>query len=185
MIQSQKPTFRPQTLSRVLVIGCPGAGKSTFARALRDVSGLPLTYLDMLFQRPDRTTASREEFDAALAAVMAQPRWIIDGNYHRTLPLRFERCDTVYDFDLPPEDCLAGAMARIGHAREDMPWVERELDPEFRQYILDFARDQRPAIEALKAQYRAQKRIVVFRTREEAARYLQGLRQSNETEEIP
>ena len=182
MNQPQKPTFRAQTLRRVLVIGCPGAGKSTFARALRDLSGLPLTYLDMLFHRPDRTTASREEFDAALDAVVAQPRWIIDGNYQRTLPLRFDRCDTVFWLDLPLEDCLAGAQARIGQAREDMPWVEREFDPEFRQYIMEFARDQRPAVEALIARYRAQKRIVVFHTHDEAARFLRAMK-DDETEE--
>ena len=170
-------------LNRVLVIGCPGAGKSTFARALRDLSGLPLTYLDMLFHRPDRTTAPRETFDAALSAVVAQERWIIDGNYQRTLPLRFAACDTVFCFDLPVEDCLAGAAARIGQPREDMPWVEERFDPAFRQYILDFPRDQRPAIEALIARYRDEKRIVVFHTREEAAQYLRGLRQRDETEE--
>ena len=160
---------------RILVIGCPGAGKSSFARALRDVSGLPLYYLDMLFHRPDRTTASREEFDEALRRIVAQPRWIIDGNYQRTLPLRFAACDTVYYFDLPVELCLEGARARIGQKREDMPWVEREMDPEFEQYILDFPRDQRPPIEALIGQYRDSRRIIRFRSREEAARLLRGI----------
>ena len=173
-------------LNRVLVIGCPGAGKSSFARALRDVdeTGLPLCYLDMLFHRPDRTTAPREEFDAALAEVMARPRWIIDGNYQRTLPLRFARCDTVFFFDLPVDDCLAGAAARIGRPREDMPWVEERFDPDFRQYILDFARDQRPAIETLIERYQGEKRIVVFRTREEAAQYIGGLKRRNKEETI-
>ena len=56
-----------------------------------------------------------------------------------------------------------------------MPWVEQDFDPEFRQYILDFPRDQRPAIEALIGQYRDEKRIVVFRTRAEAEGYLRSL----------
>ncbi len=166
-------------MERILVIGCPGAGKSTFARALRDMSGLPLTYLDMLFHRADRTTAPREEFDAALEEVLRGERWIIDGNYQRTLPLRFAACDTVYVFDLPVEECLEGARARIGRPREDMPWVENTFDPEFRQYILDFPKDQRPAIEALIEQYRNQKRIVVFKTREEADAYLNGMDRGN------
>ena len=45
---------------KIIVIGCPGAGKSTFARRLRDETGLPLYYLDLLWHRPDRTTAGRD-----------------------------------------------------------------------------------------------------------------------------
>ena len=165
---------------RVMVIGCPGAGKSSFARALRDLSGLPLTYLDMLFHRPDRTTAPREEFDAALRETAAQPRWIIDGNYQRTLPLRFALCDTVFFFDLPMEPCLEGARARVGRAREDMPWVEERFDPDFAQYIRDFPTDQRPAILELIGQYRDEKRIVTFQTRAEGEGYLRSLRRPKE-----
>ena len=172
------------TLDRVLVIGCPGAGKSTFARALRDLSGLPLHYLDRVFHRADRTTVPREEFDAALSEILAQPRWIIDGNYQRTLPQRFAACDTVFLFDLPVDVCLEGAAARIGQAREDMPWVEERFDPEFRQYILDFPRDQLPVIEELIARHRGQKRMIVFQTRTEAEQYLDGMRMLTEEETI-
>jgi len=159
---------------RILVIGSPGAGKSTFARKLRDRTGLPLYYLDMLFHRPDRTTASRESFDDALAAILSTEQWIIDGNYQRTLPLRFEACTDVFFFDLPVEDCLRGAEARIGQKREDMPWVEESFDAAFRQYILDFSTDQRPRIYHLIAQYADTKSIVVFRSREEADAWLEN-----------
>ncbi len=54
-------------MERAIVIGCPGAGKSVFSRKLRDVSGLPLFYLDMIWHRPDKTNVPREAFDAALA----------------------------------------------------------------------------------------------------------------------
>ncbi len=164
-------------LDRILVIGCPGVGKSTFARALRDLLGLPLHHLDMLYHRPDRSTASREEFDAALAQILAQKRWIIDGNYQRTLPQRFAACDTVYFLDLPLADCLEGARRRVGQPREDMPWVEDRFDPEFRQYILDFPRDQRPAIEALIEQHRREKRVVVFKSHAETEAYLRSVHQ--------
>ena len=73
---------------RAIVIGCPGAGKSTFARKLRDRTGLPLYYLDRLFHRPDRSTLSREAFDRALGELLVREKWILDGNYMRTLPLR-------------------------------------------------------------------------------------------------
>ena len=158
-------------MQKVIVIGSPGAGKSTFARKLRDKTGLPLYYPDMLWHRPDRTCISREEFDAALAKILAEDRWIIDGNYTRTLDMRLKACDTVFLLDFPLELCLAGAAARVGKKREDMPWTEEEFDEEFRQYIVDFQTDQLPEVYAFLEQYK-EKRTVIFRSREEAQEYL-------------
>ena len=76
------------SMKRVIVIGSPGAGKSTFARDLRDKTGLPLYHLDNTWHKPDRTTISKEELDARLHAMLAKDSWIIDGNYSMTLELR-------------------------------------------------------------------------------------------------
>ena len=159
-------------MKRILVIGCPGAGKSTFARQLRDLTGLPLYYLDRIYHRVDRTTVSREEFDAALQQIMETDRWIIDGNYQRTLEMRLKECDTVFFLDYPLELCLGGAASRVGTVREDMPWVESELDPEFRQYILDFPKEQLPGIYELVKRYRSNVKIITFHTREDADEWI-------------
>ena len=157
---------------RILVIGSPGSGKSTFARKLRDQTAIPLYYLDMIFHNPDRTTVSREEFDRRLSGILDTDQWIIDGNYQRTLPLRFEKCTEVYLFDLPVEQCLEGAASRVGQVREDLPWIEKEFDSEFRQYILDFPKDQMPRIKELTERYQDSRSITVFRSREEADEFL-------------
>ena len=161
-------------MKHILVIGCPGAGKSTFARALRDRTGLPLWYLDQIWHRPDRTNVSREEFDGRLGELLRGPEWIIDGNYLRTLEVRLQAADTVFLLDYPTEVCLEGARSRIGTRREDLPWVEEEFDPEFRQWIEDFSRDQLPEINRLLEQYRDGREIHRFRNREEAAAWLRG-----------
>lgn len=160
------------TGKKIIIIGCPGAGKSTFARKLRDQTGLPLFYLDMLFHKPDRTTASPAEFDAKLHEILKQDAWVIDGNYQRTLALRFEACTDVFFFDLPVEQCLKNAAARVGQTREDLPWVELEFDADFRQYILDFPKDQLPKILDLIQQYQHSRNITVFHSREEAYAWL-------------
>lgn len=79
-----------------MVIGSPGAGKSTFSRKLRESTGLPLYYLDTIWHKPDRTNISKEEFDTRLMEIVKKERWIIDGNYQRTLKKRLERCDMVF-----------------------------------------------------------------------------------------
>ena len=83
-------------MEKVIVIGCPGAGKSTFARRLREKTGLPLYYLDMLWHKPDRTNVSAEEFDVCLQKILEQENWIVDGNYLRTLEMRLQACDSVF-----------------------------------------------------------------------------------------
>ena len=153
---------------RILVIGSPGAGKSTFSGKLRDITGLPLYHLDMIFHKPDRTTVSKEEFDAELSRILELDQWIIDGNYQRTMPLRFEKCTDVFLLDLPVEDCLKGVEARIGKTREDMPWVETEFDPEFRQDILDFQRTRIPEIYGLIEKYKTSRKIIIFHSHKEA-----------------
>ena len=162
-------------MQKILIIGCSGAGKSTFARRLRDRTGLPLYYLDRLWHKPDRTHITREEFDRTLAEWLARPAWIIDGDYNRTLPQRLEACDTVFFLDFPLEVCLAGVENRRGAQRPDMPWVEEELDAEFLQYILDFGQAQLPAIRAMLEPYRGRRQILTFRSRAGADAWLNAL----------
>lgn len=160
---------------RIMVIGSPGAGKSTFSRKLREITGLPLYYLDSIWHKPDRTNISKEEFDKRLTEIVKEDSWIIDGNYQRTLKKRLDRCDTVFFLDYPLEICLKGAEERIGKKREDLPWLETEFDEEFRQYIVDFAKDQLPEIYSLLEEYKKDRDIVIFYKREEANIYLRSL----------
>lgn len=160
-------------MKKVMVVGCPGAGKSTFARKLQELTGLPLYYLDMIWHKPDRTNISREEFDRRIREIVSQDAWIIDGNYNRTLELRMRECDTVFFLDYPLEVCLEGAASRIGKERVDIPWKEEEFDEEFRQWILDFPKDQLPEIYALLEKYRGCRDIHIFQSRDEAEEYLE------------
>ena len=162
---------------RAIVLGSPGAGKSTFARGLRDATGLPLHHLDLLYHKLDRTTVSREEFDAKLQAILAGDRWIIDGNYDRTIEMRLKCCDAVFLLDLSLEICLASIEGRVGTAREDMPWVETEFDSEFRQWVQEFPQKSLPQVYTLIEQYQAGKTVVIFKSREAVDAYLRQIGQ--------
>ena len=163
---------KENAMKRALVIGSPGAGKSTFAGKLHAVTGLPLYHLDTIWHLPDRTNVPREEFDRRLAEILSDDEWIIDGNYARTLEMRLKRCDTVFLLDYPVEVCLQGAAERIGRRREDMPWTEKTFDGGFRRYIEDFPGTQRPVVLRLLNQYGAGRRIVILRSRKEAVGWL-------------
>ncbi len=161
-------------MNKIIVIGCPGAGKSTFSRKLRDKLSLPLHYLDMLWHKPDKTNYTREEFDEKLSSILKTDKWIIDGNYNRTLEMRLSACDTVFLLDFPTEVCLQGVESRIGIKREEMPWVEEEFDSEFKEWIINFANDKLPYIYELLEKYN-DKNIIIFKSREDSNRYLSEL----------
>ena len=162
-------------MRKVIVIGSPGAGKSTFARKLRDKTGLPLYYLDSIWHRPDKTNISKEAFDQQLSQILATDRWIIDGNYGRTIEMRIQACDTVFLFDLLVDICLAGIRERVGKEREEMPWIEETLDETFRQWVLDFPNEQLPKIYRLLEQYGKDKEVWIFRSRKDADDYLHSV----------
>ena len=155
-------------MKKIIVIGCPGSGKTTFAEKLAQKSGLDLFYLDAIWHKPDRTHISREEFDARLSEILARDSWIIDGNYSRTLEWRMSFCDTVILFDLPTQVCIEGATLRIGKNRSDMPWIDTELDPWLKNEIEEFGSKNLPTVYELLEKYKESKNIVIFKSRKEA-----------------
>ena len=164
-------------MERILVVGSPGSGKSTFSRALGELTGLPLIYLDRLFWNADKTTVENKVFDQRLEEAMAStPKWIMDGNYSRTLARRLACCDRVFFLDYPVEVCLESVRGRQGTVRPDMPWVETEEAPEFMDYIRTFPQKQRPKILALREKH-PEKNWVVFRSRSQADAYLRGFQE--------
>lgn len=155
-------------MKKAIVIGCPGSGKTTFAEKLNKQTGLPLYYLDAIWHKPDRTHISREEFDKKLAEIFDTDEWIIDGNYSRTLESRIQMSDTVFLFDLPREVCIQGATERLGKARCDVPWTDTTLDADFKREIEEFSDKVLPTIYELLDKYKENKKIVIFKSREQA-----------------
>ena len=162
-------------MKRVIVIGCPGSGKSCFATALHEMSGIPLYHLDMMYWNADKTTVERAVFLQRLSDVLKKDEWIIDGNYASTMELRIEACDTVFFLDYPVELCLDGVRARLGKPRRDIPWIETEQDAEFIEFIKRYGEEQRPRVLELLQRYNDKSKYV-FSGREAADSFLKGLK---------
>ena len=161
-------------MKRALIIGCPGSGKSTFARALAEITDLPLYHLDMMYWNADRTQVEKSIFRARLDEVLSRDQWIIDGNYRSTMELRLQNADTVFFLDYPTEVCLSGLRERLGKPRPDMPWIEQEEDVEFTNYVRSFAGQNRPFILALLEKYPSVP-TVVLTDRAQAEAYLKSI----------
>ena len=162
-------------MKKVIVIGCPGSGKSTFSRMLHNMTGIPLFHLDQMFWNADRTTVEKSLFYARLMEAMQSKEWILDGNYASTLELRMQKCDTVFFLDYPTDICLSGIHARQGVPRSDMPWIETgEYDAEFLDFITNYRSSTRPQVMELLERYSC-KDIFIFSNRTEADAFFDNI----------
>lgn len=164
-------------MEKVIIIGCPGSGKSTFGRRLKEVTGLPLYHLDMMYWNEDRTRTEKDVFLEKLRAVMSKPKWIIDGNYASSMEMRLKECDTVFFLDYSTKVCIEGIESRKGKPRSDMPWIENDNDEDFMSFINNYNSESRPKVIELLEKY-SSKNIIVFRSRTESEEYLLSLENS-------
>lgn len=163
-------------MKKVIIIGCPGSGKTTLAKALGEKTGLDVVHLDKLQWKGNWETVRGEEFDARLVREMEKDSWIIDGNYNRTIPLRLKYCDTVIFLDFPMWLSLWGAFSRMiknyGRVRDDMGSNCRErFDLSFFLFIIGFnSKNRKRYYEMLRLE--KDKRVIVLKSRKEISDFL-------------
>ncbi|MGY3445449.1 MULTISPECIES: P-loop NTPase family protein [unclassified Bradyrhizobium] len=169
-------------MQRVLVMGSSGSGKSTFARRLSVMTGIPTVSIDALFWKPGWIESDKNEFEQRMIAAAREPRWIMDGNYTRygAGELRRERSDTIIWFDLPRSTCMLGIVRRIagsyGEVRPEMAeGCPEKIDLEFFRYVWTYRQQQRPKLLEYFKELRPDQALVCFTDRAQADHYLESV----------
>lgn len=167
-------------MNRISVIGCPGAGKTTFSRELAHITALPLVHLDLMYyDQSHQYQTDKERWRSRVTKEASREQWLIDGNYKSTFDIRLPRSDTIIFLDYPTHLSIWRAVKRRVHfrktVREDMPptWKER-LGWDFFVFIVRFNHSIAPRIRQLLHAY-SNKEIIILKSPRQAQKYLDNL----------
>ena len=162
-------------MDRIAIMGCGGSGKSHLARSLGASAGHHARPPGRPVLRPDWKPLDKDKFAALQRDLVAAPRWIIDGNYASSLPIRLQAADTVIFLDLPGWACLWGILQRRlrhGGGQHQAIGVYDRITWDFVRYILGYRRTMAPRVRTLIAEHAGDAQVVILRSRRAARRYL-------------
>ena len=165
-------------MDRIAITGCGGSGKSRLARSLGGTLGITPVHLDGLYYDRNWKPLDKEQFAALQRDLVAAPRWVIDGNYASSLPIRLEAADTIIFLDLPAWACLWGIIQRRlrhGGGQHDAIGVYDRITWNFVRYIAGYRKQMAPRVRQLIADHAGDAQVVVLRSRRAAQRYLAGV----------
>jgi len=114
-----------RSAARINVIGTSGSGKSVLSRRLAALLQAPHVEIDSLFWRPGWQQTPDADFHAAVAEAVAAPRWVLDGNYSGTIPVKWSRVDAVVWLDYPFITTFGQMLGRTLRRA----WTREELWP--------------------------------------------------------
>ncbi|MBD5781718.1 adenylate kinase [Pelagicoccus sp. NFK12] len=120
-----QPRLSNSPPKRINVIGCSGSGKSTFARKLARRIEARYVELDSVYWGPNWTEPSDEELFQNLNTELLGESWVLDGNYSRTVPVKWKRVQSVIWLDTPFLTTLAQAFRRA----IERAWTKEEIWP--------------------------------------------------------
>lgn len=109
------------------------------------------------------------------APATARDRWIIEGNYASTLPIRLAAADTVIFLDLPAVTCLWGIAqrrTRYQGGQHHRDGVYDRITWSFVRYVAGYRRTMRPRVRAMIAEHGSHACTITFTSRYEANRFL-------------
>lgn len=168
----------PTTVRRVrkvVVLGCGGSGKSSVARALGHLLDASVTHLDSVFYDEDWNELPLPAFEARQRTLVAEPRWVIEGNYHSTQAVRLHACDTVVFLDLATATCLWGVLwrqLRNGAGQNPATGEYNRIHLGVIRYIRTYRRTMRPKVLGDIQRHARHATVVTLTSRRQVRRWL-------------
>ena len=165
-------------MQKILILGCCGAGKSTFARKLNEKIGIEIIHLDQHYWNTNWQETERSEWEIRVQELANRPTWIMDGNYGSTLDMRIEKADTIIYLDVPTYRCLWRITKRTwqyyGTPRPDMPaGCNERFDFEFFHYVAVFNLVRRPSLMRKLESLDATKQVEILKGEKAIAQFLE------------
>jgi adenylate kinase family enzyme len=159
-------------MKRVVLIGPGGSGKTTLARQLGEITGLPVIELDKIFWRQNLAATPRNQWVERQRVLVEQDQWIMDGDLgpYDALEVRLQAADTVLFLDFSPLRCAWRALRR---SRERF---------DFWLWLLQYRRRSRPLILQAMATYAGDATSHVLRNPAAIRRFLADVKRASEAQ---
>lgn len=167
-------------MNKIIIIGCPGSGKSTLSFKLENLLEVPTLHLDKIYHIDNDTRITTEELIEKVDEFAASSnRWIIDGNYISTMEQRVKLADTIILLDLDSELCVENALSRSKKERQaDMAagFDVSKISQEFLDYIAKFKETTLPRIMELFERYKDEKQFIILKSYAEIDEFYNNLK---------
>ena len=167
-------------MKKIIVIGCPGSGKSTMVFKMNEKLHYPVLHLDKIYHIDNERHITREELVSKVDEfAKTNDNFIIDGNYISTVEQRIKLADTVILLDIDTEICIQNAIGRSKKEKTaDMAdgFDNSKLQSEFLEFITKFKNDSLPKIMDLIEKYKNEKTIVVLKNYVEIDKFIDSLK---------
>ncbi len=158
-------------MEKIVIIGSPGAGKSTLARKLGFILNIKVYHLDRIFWQRGWKEKPRDKRIDILQKILREKQWIIEGTYLSSSDPRLNAADTIIFLDIDPLLCLKRIMKRHheyqGRPRRDIPLGCTDKLTLFRMFkVLVFPLQERRTLEEKLCKFPSEKVIRLHSTKE-------------------
>lgn len=136
--------------NRISIIGGSGSGKSTLTNILSKTLDIPAVHLDAINFNANWVEIDKKKRDELISLKSNDEKWIIDGNYNKTLKERFDKADLIIWLDYSTFAHFKGVCKRIfknlNKEKFDVPGCKERLDFTFIKYVLTYNKKKRPKV---------------------------------------